>query len=183
MPARAVEDQDDLLRGSGSCLARECGEFGLEEGDADTCRQMDERAARRRTRAGLLTAAEAAAALGVGRKRVLEWARCGLIQGVWKSEDGKRMLQFFTQTEVARFSQRYVLPEDAAVILGVAAHAMIRFVARGKLESVQNSDAGKRGCHLFRRADVLALGATRRRRSEQTLRKVLAAELSTSSRG
>jgi hypothetical protein len=146
-------------------------------------RYLDERAARRRTQAALLTAAEAAAALGVGRKRVLEWASCGLIQGIWRSVDGKRMLQFFTQTEVARFSQHYVLPQDAAVILGVAAHAMTRFVARGKLESVQNSDTGKRGSHLFRRADVLALEATRRRRAEQTLRKVLAAGLSTSLRG
>ena len=42
MPARAVEDQGDLLGGSGSCLARKGGEFGFEERDTDAGRQMEE---------------------------------------------------------------------------------------------------------------------------------------------
>src|SRR5262245_44444625 len=44
MPARSVEDQDDLLGGSGSCLVRKGGEVGLEERDAHTAGQMEERA-------------------------------------------------------------------------------------------------------------------------------------------
>ena len=46
VPARAVEDEHDLLLRAGSDLARECGEFDFEEGNADGGGQMEERAAR-----------------------------------------------------------------------------------------------------------------------------------------
>ena len=67
MPARAVEDQDDLLGWSCSRLAGKGGEFGLEERDTDAGRQMEERAARR----GMDEADEVAPGVAVlhGRQR------------------------------------------------------------------------------------------------------------------
>src|SRR5258708_29228752 len=48
MPAGLIEDQHELLGGTGARLARKGGEFGLEEGDAHARRQMKQRPTRRR---------------------------------------------------------------------------------------------------------------------------------------
>ena len=42
MPARPIEDEHDLLAGTGSRLARELGEFDFEERDADRGRQVED---------------------------------------------------------------------------------------------------------------------------------------------
>ncbi len=42
MPAGAIEDQHDLLGGTGSYLARELGELHFEEGDTDGGGQVED---------------------------------------------------------------------------------------------------------------------------------------------
>jgi hypothetical protein len=48
VPAGAIQDEDDLLGGASTDLARELGQLDREERDGDACRQMNDGAARGR---------------------------------------------------------------------------------------------------------------------------------------
>jgi hypothetical protein len=115
---------------------------------------LDQEKQKRYKDLALLSLQEAAALLDVGWCVLRRWVSCGLLPGERMIIDSRQASLLIRREALDTFRQKYMVPKEAADLLGISEKTVYAYSMKGKLHRV---DRQKQGTPLFLREEVAAM--------------------------